>query len=243
MNVFVFDCGNAIIKGKTATRETDYPHALYELSETDYQQVLTRSGRQGAPEDYLRVNGKPYVVGEQAERYPVSLRKGAARYSADYYGVFAAATLARLYDKGGDVYLFGSHPPGDVQHRDDLMDAALGTWEVETQGKTLTFRITAANTFDEPAGGLFNVILAQDGQHYARTDINGGRALVIDVGGFTTDWLAVNPGGEIDLSLQESTPLGILEVVKNFTRSFKARYAKETRDTSTIPIDRIRKAV
>lgn len=54
------------------------------------------------------------------------------------------------------------------------------------------------NTFDEPVGGLMNVTLTEAGQHYQHTDINEGRALVTDIGGFTTDWLVVNPGGEID---------------------------------------------
>lgn len=40
-----------------------------------------------------------------------------------------------------------------------------------------------ANTFDELVGGLMNVILTEDGQHYQHTNINGGRALVIDIGG------------------------------------------------------------
>ena len=51
-----------------------------------------------------------------------------------------------------------------------------------------------------------NVILAENGQHYRRTDVNGGRSLVADIGGRTTDWLAVNPGGAVDYSLAESTP-------------------------------------
>jgi hypothetical protein len=69
------------------------------------------------------------------------------------------------------VTLFGSHPPGDVAFRDDLMGAALGDWHVETGGRERYFRVTYANTFDEPVGGLMNVILSEDGQHYKRLDI------------------------------------------------------------------------
>ena len=108
---------------------------------------------------------------------------GASRYRKDYYGIFVAAALARLYERSGDVALFGSHPPGDVGFRDELMQAAVGSWHVEVGGKERAFRVTYANTFDEPVGGLMNVILAEDGQHYKRTDVNGGRALVIDIGG------------------------------------------------------------
>jgi len=39
-NVCVIDAGNAIIKGKTAGGEVAYPHALKELTETEYQKIL-----------------------------------------------------------------------------------------------------------------------------------------------------------------------------------------------------------
>jgi hypothetical protein len=247
MSVLILDSGNSIIKGKIARRErgeTAFPHALRALTETEYESILVRAGRSGPPPDYIRVNGQPYVVGQSAERHgTLTRRTGAARYRVDYYGVFVAATLARLYERGGEVTLFGSHPPGDVAFRDDLMGAALGDWHVETGGRERYFRVTYANTFDEPVGGLMNVILSEDGQHYKRLDINGGRALVVDIGGHTTDWLAVNPGGEVDYSLAESTPIGINEVVRNFERSFRANNLDAVRDTPTLPPDRVRDAI
>jgi hypothetical protein len=157
--------------------------------------------------------------------------------------VFVAATLARLYERGGEVMVFGSHPPGDVPFRDDLMRAAMGDWHIEVGSRERSFRVSYANTFDEPVGGLMNVILSEDGQHYKRTDINGGRALVIDIGGHTTDWLAVNPGGAVDYSLTESTPIGIQEVVRSFERSFRANNLEAVRDTPTLPPDRVRQAI
>jgi hypothetical protein len=184
MNIMILDCGNSIIKGKTPTREVALPHALKALTETEYEQILTRAGRAGPPPDYLRVNGQPCVVGASAERHgTLTRRSGASRYRKDYYGVFAAAALARLYERGGEVLLFGSHPPGDVAFREDLMRAVVGDWHVEVGGRERVFRVSYANTFDEPVGGLMNVVLAEDGRHYARTDINGGRVLVIDIGG------------------------------------------------------------
>ncbi len=244
MNVLVLDSGNSIIKGKTASRETAFPHALKALTESEYENILTRAGRSGPPPDYLRINGQPCVVGESAERHgTLTRRSGASRYRKDYYGMFVAAALARLYERGGEVMLFGSHPPGDVTFRDELMQAALGEWHVEIGSKERVYRVTYANTFDEPVGGLMNVLLAEDGQHYRHTDINGGRALVVDVGGHTTDWLAVNPGGEVDYSLAESTPIGILEVVYNFERSFRTNNRDAVRDTPTLPPERVRQAI
>jgi hypothetical protein len=155
----------------------------------------------------------------------------------------AAAALLRLYERGGELALFGSHPPGDVAFREDLMKAVVGYWHVEHGGKERAFKVAYANTFDEPAGGLMNVVLSEDGEHYKRTDINGGRALVIDIGGHTTDWLAVNPGGAVDYSLAESTPIGVQEVVTAFERSFRANFKEAVRDTPSLPPDRVREAI
>ena len=42
------------------------------------------------------------------------------------------------------------------------MEAVVGDWYVEIKGKERHFRVSYANTFDEPVGGL-NVILTEDG--------------------------------------------------------------------------------
>ena len=247
MSVMILDAGNSIIKVKIARREQGelaFPHAMQPLTENEYQTILSRAGKKSPPLDYLRVNGQPYVIGESAERHGlVTQRNGASRYTRDYYGVFAAAALGRLYERGGEVKIFGSHPPGDVQYRQDLMGAVIGEWNVEIGGSERKFKVTYANTFDEPVGGLMNVLLTEDGQHYQRSDINGGRALVIDIGGFTTDWIAVNPGGEVDYSLARSVPLGIQRVLADFEESFRANNLKVVKETTVLPPDRVRKAI
>ncbi len=241
--VLVLDAGNSIIKAKLGDRELAFPHAIRRLTETEYRQVMERASTTGPPRDYLRVNDEYYVIGESAERHgTITRRTGAARYTRDYYGVFVAASLARLTDWGSTMSVFGSHPPGDVIYRDNLMEAAAGDWHVEHGGKSRHFRVTYVNTFEEPAGGLMNLLLSDDGQHFHRTDLNG-RTLVIDVGGHTTDWLAVNPGGEIDYSLSESTPMGILEVLRDFERSFRANHRDAARGLTRLPPDRVRRAV
>ena len=108
--------------------------------------------------------------------------------------------------------MFGSHAPGDVEFREDLMQSVIGDWEVEMRESKAKFKVIYANTFDEPVGGLMNVLLTEDGQHYQHANIGDGRSLVIDFGGFTTDFLAVIPRGEVDYSLARSVPLGIQSV-------------------------------
>lgn len=247
MSVMVLDSGNSIIKAKIARRErgeVTFSHALRRLTETEYSGIISRLGFSDPLVDYIRINGKPYVVGESAERHGIiTQRNGAARYTRDYYGILAAATLGRLYDRSREVAVFGSHPPGDVKFRQHLMEAVVGDWYVEVKTKERHFRVDYANTFDEPVGGLMNVLLTEDGQHYQHTGINGGRALVIDIGGYTTDWLAVNPGGEVDYSLARSVPIGIQSVISDFEDSFCANNLEAVKDTPTLPPDRVRKAI
>ncbi len=247
MSIMVLDAGNSIIKAKIARRENSeiaFPHAMKQLTESEYGKITNRAGFQKQSTDYLRIDGKPYVVGESAERHGmITQRTGTARYTRDYYGVLAAAALGRLYDRSREVSVFVSHPPGNVHFRQDLMKSVIGDWEVEIQGRVLHFRITYANTFDEPMGGLMNVLLTEDGQHYQQTGINDGRSLVIDIGGFTTDFLAVNQGGEVDYALARSVPIGIQSVISDFQESFRANNLEIVKDTPVLPPDRVREAI
>ena len=231
----VLDAGNSIIKAKIARRQNSeiaYPHAMKQLTEREYEKITNQSGLKNQSMDYMRINGKPYVVGESAERHGlVTQRTGTARYTQDYYGVLAAVDLGRLYDRSREVSVFGSHPPGNVNFRQDLMGAVMGDWYVEVDGKERHFRVSYANTFDEPVGGLMNFLLTEDGQHYQHTRINDGRALVIDIGGFTTDWMAVNPGGEADYSLARNIPIGIQSLLADFVESFRSNNLGAVKDT------------
>jgi hypothetical protein len=123
------------------------------------------------------------------------------------------------------------------------MKSVIGDWSVELDGHERQFKVTYANTFDEPVGGLMNVLLTEDGQHYQHTELNGGRSLVIDIGGFTTDWIAVNPGGEVDYGLARSVPVGIQNVVSDFEESFRANNLKAVKETPVLSPERVRRAI
>ena len=107
MSVMVLDAGNSIIKAKIARRENGeiaFPHAMKQLTESEYEKITNRAGIQNQSMDYLRINGKPYVVGESAERHGlITQRTGTARYTSDNYGVLAAAALGRLYYRSKEV--------------------------------------------------------------------------------------------------------------------------------------------
>lgn len=99
MSVLVLDARNSVIKAKITRRdrgEMAFPHALKPRSETEYSNILSRSNTSGSFIDYVRINGQPYMVGESAERHGVhTKRTGTARYTRDYYGVFAALPYRR----------------------------------------------------------------------------------------------------------------------------------------------------
>ncbi len=247
MSVMVIDTGNSIIKAKIARRERNeiaFSHALRQLSESEYEKILSRIQINRNSQDYFRVNGTPYVVGECAERHGlITQRTGTARYTKDYCGVLAAISLSKLYERGREVAVFASYPPGDVKYREDLMKSVIGEWEIESGQSKANFRVNYVNTFDEPVGGLMNVLLTEDGQHYQYPQIGDGRSLVIDIGGFTTDFLAVNRGGEVDYALARSVPLGIQSVINNFEESFRANNLEIVKDTPVLPPERVRIAV
>jgi hypothetical protein len=73
--------------------------------------------------------------------------------------------------------------------------------------------------------------------------VNSGRALLIDIGWVTTDWLAVNPGGVVDYSPARSTPIGIQNVIADFEESFRAQNPEAVKDTPVLPPDKVRKAI
>jgi hypothetical protein len=244
MGVLVLDVGNSIIKAKTTNKEVAFPHAIQPLTESEYQRIVSRARINGNSVGYIRVNGKPYSIGENAERHGVLVqRSGSARYTRDYYGILAVAALARIYERGQEVAIFGSHAPGDVKYRTDLMKSVVGEWTVEVENRVTSFRVIYANTFDEPVGGLMNVLLTEDGQHYQHANVGEGRSLVIDIGGFTTDWLAVDPGGVVDYGMARSIPIGIQQVISDFEESFRSNHAELVKDISVLPPARVRQAI
>ena len=84
MSVLVLDAGNSIIKAKIANGETAFPHAMQPLTEGEYLKITSRASINGNSAEYIRVNGKPYVIGESAERHGVLVqRSGSARYTRD----------------------------------------------------------------------------------------------------------------------------------------------------------------
>lgn len=88
-----------------------------------------------------------------------------------------------------------------------------------------------------------NVLLTEDGQHYQHANIGEGTSLVIDIGGFTTDRLAVTPGGVVDYGLARSIPIGIHQVLSDFEESFRTNHGELVKDIPVLPPARVRRAI
>lgn len=224
MKPFILDCGNDQIKSTAiggAINEDCFKHIIVQMTEGDWRRIMGRSGV--SDEDYFVINGIPYVIGEKALRYGSFKREnGAARYTQEYYGLFLALAMARVFRRSvKQVFLMGSHPPGDSDYRDDLMAAACRQWRVEWRGEILTFDVVDANTFDEPLGGWANTVLRKDGQGYANVSVNNGTSIVLDIGAYTTDGLVIDRGGNVDYGRAESATVGVLDAVEQFKKDFR----------------------
>lgn len=242
--VVILDAGNSIIKARSATNEKSFRHGLYALSDAEFSAIIQRA--QGEiPAGYIRVNGAAYAFGEDAERHGTVTRpRGAARYTHEYYGTLAAVALAQLYPSAnGSVNLFGSHPPGDIAYNKDLCKAAIGHYHVEIGQAERWYEVCGATTFDEPLGGLMNRMLTEEGSYNSRWQFNGGDTLVIDIGGFTTDLIAIKASGKLDYSIAISLELGIQEAERNFERAVRASYHKLFKTSGRLPEDRLRAAL
>src|SRR5690606_21110015 len=155
------------------------------------------------------------------------------RYRPDHYGVIAAAVMRMLYGDGGGavspmrVAVYGSHAPRDIDYRDDLMDAVYHTWEVEVGSETLEYEVVYANAFDEGLGGWANELVSDDGTRYRFPEGNQGRVLILDIGGWTTDFIGIRPGGYVDYSVEVSEEIGIKQAIRTLDRSIRKRYSRE----------------
>lgn len=227
--LFFLDGGNSHLKSRSpdaaGRNEEAIPHRFVRISESDYQRATVR----GNPdEDYFIINGIPYVVGEKARRYGRFDRKfGESRYNDTYYGVLSAMAMARMFQKTTrNIFFVGSHPPKDVDYADDLMASVVKDWHVIWKGQEIKLTVVNAATVDEPVAGWANLILRKDGRAYARSELKDSTSLVLDVGGFTSDGVAIDPGGAIDYNSARSETVGVLEAVEQFAKDFRTQNAK-----------------
>lgn len=222
---FVLDFGNARIKWYNP-RESQYDdcrHAIAELKESEWTKMV---GRNLPPEGFIKVNGKPYAIGDAARKYTIKERpRGASRYTEHYYGVGLCYALTSAFKKSNrSVDLVATHAPQDIDYAKNLVNASKQKWQVESAYGCLEFNIRDVFTLDEPVAGFANYAFNEQGKTNKHNIKKGSEVttLVIDIGGYTTDVVAIDPDGSIDLLSLRSTRTGILNLVESFEQDLRA---------------------
>ena len=238
------DFGNRLIKWRIPGLdvEMDDFHAIHQLTDTEWRRATGRAGT--PPPGHIKVNGIPYVVGKAALRHGLPERpKGAARYNELYYGVGVGYILAAGVGRTADrVTLFASHAPDDIEYANDLKAAARRNWDIEYGGEQMHFTVQDVYTFDEPLGGFNNFVLTNDGKVRARNPIKNDTVLVMDIGGYTTDVVAVDEQGVIDVTSMRSFRTGIIDMMETFERDFRANNHLLFKRTGNIDVRRMERA-
>ncbi|MFC2055692.1 hypothetical protein ACFLV7_15555 [Chloroflexota bacterium] len=159
--MIVLDAGNSVIIAKIARKEhgeVSFSLALNQLAETEYKIILSRSKNIGLSREYMLINEQLNAIGEGTEQHGVQTqRTGSARYTRDYFGVFATVVLGMLFDRWREISIFGIHPLSDSKLSTNLMETLIGDWHVEIDGRNRHFWVTYANTFEEQVVGLMKV--------------------------------------------------------------------------------------
>src|SRR5712691_1813346 len=240
---FVFDFGNA--RGKWFSPKDgewgDFMHAIAPLSDTDWATVV---GRGKPPKGLIKVNGLAYAVGEAARRHIIRERpKGAARYNELYYLPAACFAFVDGFRESAPVTLYASHAPQDQRYAGDLIHSVKGTWTVECQFGTLTFDVKRVITLDEPICGYAHYTFTANGEERPDNPVADKTVLLIDIGGYTTDRVSIDPGGEIDLLSIESRRAGTIEAIQQFENELRHKNRRLFKDAGDLDIRRVEQAI
>lgn len=239
-----FDFGNADVKYFDGEQSYGYfRHAIVEISESQWREVCGRAKQ--PPQGYIAIEGRYFAYGEKARRHALKEKpRGASRYVADYYGVALMAAISELYDSSHRVInVYASHAPRDFEYADDIRDASLGRWKFVTYKGSYNINIKTVETFDEPLGGFNHVMLTKNGKVLKSNPYRQSTVLVVDVGGYTVDVVAVDPGGQIDDSSLGSTVTGVIDTFNWFERELRSLYRSEFKDVESILPERLESAM
>jgi len=244
MSDIVFDFGNAQCKwfNPLTNEYGNFRHAISELSETDWRAIC---GRGKPPEGYAKINGTGYAFGDAARRHIIREKpKGASRYHSTYYGVALAYAMSRALDKSKrNITLFASHAPRDIDYAERLKAAARSEWTVECAEGVFRYAVNVVHTFDEPLGGFSHFTFTEKGVEKKRNPLADSTTLVVDVGGYTVDVAAIDPGGEIDLGSLKSTVTGVNDMTARFERELRGNNTLLFQDAGELDIRRVEKAI
>lgn len=239
-----FDFGNRDIKWFTEGSNKGYfLHAIVPLTQSQWLKAIGRAKQ--PPKGYIAIEDKYFAVGDKARRYITKNRpSGAARYTSDYYGVAMCMAISQAYESGTRVInLYASHAPRDIQYSQDIVNAVQGKWYFVTHKGDYDIDVRTVETFDEPLGGFNHAVLTTRGTPLKNNPYRDKTILVIDVGGYTCDIIAVDPNGMIDDSSLNSTITGVTQTMDKFEDDLRTMYSTEFRGVGAIDIHRLENAL
>lgn len=239
-----FDFGNSAVKWFTEGRHMGhFLHAIAPIPSSQWKRLVGRAKQ--PPEGYIAIGDNFFAVGDKARRYTTKNKpQGAARYTEDYYGVALMAALGVAYEPDTRIInLYASHAPRDIDYAQDIIKAARGKWQFVNHKGAYHLDIKTVETFDEPLGGYNHAVLTTRGQPLKHNPYRNKTVLVIDVGGYTCDVLAVDAGGVIDDSSITSTVAGVGQSMEFFEKELRSMYPNEFRAVGYIDEKRLEAAV
>lgn len=239
-----FDFGNADVKFFDGEKGFGhYRHALAPLSDNEWRKIVGRSKQ--PPQGYISVDGKHYAYGDKARRHTLKEKpRGADRYTDNYYGVALMAAISELFEPIHRIMnVYASHAPRDIDYTDDIRRAVAGRWNFITHKGSYNLTVKTIETFDEPLGGFNHAILTKDGKVLKSNPYRDSTVLVLDVGGYTCDVVAVDPGGLIDDSSLDSTVTGVIDTYNWFESELRSEYRELFKSVGDIDAPRLESAI
>ena len=198
------DIGNHGWKGVNSQRCQYIPANLIEVDEDTYH----RHNPNGLNPDACVIDGRHRILfGATAKKIQRHSPRGAARYEPGFYDFAVVIMLANLYQRSmDDLTLLLTYSPLFSAYTDEMIRVVKrtgrtarskrkndGYWEIEIGGKQLNFRIQRAGVKPEPVAALYNLQLTDD-YKVAQNGLTQGSAIIIDLGGHTTDYAFCEDG-------------------------------------------------
>lgn len=218
---------------------------MTQIDEDEWNELLMRGK---LPEGYARINGVPYAFGEAAKRRGGRyVPKGADRYLGDYQAqtIYAADKLLK---RSSEIKLRCTFPPIDAQYIKHMIAGFKGDFEVESRYGLHTYRVTGLTVIDEPIAQYSRYVLTADGTERKHNKLADKTFLVLDLGGYTYDSVAVDPKGKIDMSTVASTQgdngvTGAIAVMRHFQDRLKYQFEAEFMGAGDLPDARLEEAI
>jgi hypothetical protein len=205
--------------------EVVIPHAIREVTESEFKsRGLRARHRAQVMKDsevfaVLYADGeRRFVVGQEVVQTGGAVRLvGAEKYVQGYFDVYMLAMLSKLCASGHEnIVLSIAHPPDAIPQVEKMLQTLVGKHRIIRDGQEISYKISAAFPWDEPAGGIVRA-LTHPYAAYNANDLNVyDKVLIVDIGGKVS---SITPailgrGNEVETLFDDGTTfeLGIQDV-------------------------------